>query len=52
MLIVFNTTGVCIPERHYMVDITESLRKINEQDGMMVFSNSILKRTADVPYGY
>ena len=30
MLKVFNTTGVCIPERHYMVDITERLRKIKE----------------------
>lgn len=43
MLKVFNTTGVCIPERHYMVDITERLRKIKEQEGMLVFSNSIFK---------
>lgn len=49
MLKVFNTTGVCIPERHYMVDITECLRKIKEQDGMLVFSNSILKKWL---YGY
>ena len=35
MLKAFNTTGVCIPERHYMVDITERLRKIKEQDGML-----------------
>ena len=30
MLKVFNTTGVCIPEQHYMVNITERLRKIKE----------------------
>lgn len=24
----FNTTGVCIPEEHYMVDITEKLQQI------------------------
>ena len=26
----FNTTGICIPEKHYMVDITERLEKIKE----------------------
>ena len=25
---VFNTTAVCIPEKHYMVDITERLNQI------------------------
>ena len=24
----FNTTGICVPERHYMVDLTERLREI------------------------
>lgn len=24
----FNTTGVCVPEKHYMVDITERVRRI------------------------
>lgn len=24
----FNTTGVCIPKKHYMVDINDNLRKI------------------------
>ena len=27
---IFNTTGVCIPERHYMVDVTRILRSIRE----------------------
>ena len=26
----FNTTGVCVPELHYMVDITERLKKIRQ----------------------
>ena len=26
----FNTTAVCIPEKHYMVDITDKLEKIRE----------------------
>ena len=27
---VFNTTGVCIPEKHYMVDINGRLQQIRE----------------------
>ena len=26
----FNTTGPCIPEKHYMVDLTERVREIKE----------------------
>lgn len=25
----FNVTAVCVPERHYMVDLTDRLHKIN-----------------------
>ena len=25
---VFNTTGLCVPEKHYMVDLTERLVQI------------------------
>ena len=27
---VFNTTGVCIPEKHYMVNINGRLQQIRE----------------------
>ncbi len=26
----FNTTGICIPHLHYMVDITNKLKKIED----------------------
>ncbi len=26
----FNTTGVCIPEKHYMVDLTERVKEIKK----------------------
>lgn len=26
----FNVTGTCIPERHYMVDISSKLERISE----------------------
>ncbi len=26
----FNTTAVCIPEKHYMVDISDKIRAIKE----------------------
>ena len=29
----FNTTGICVPEKHYMVDITERLEKMEEMVG-------------------
>ena len=27
---IFNTTGVCLPEKHYMVDLTSRLEKIKK----------------------
>ena len=27
---VFNTTGVCVPEKHYMVNIENRLKKIKK----------------------
>ena len=27
---VFNTTGICVPEKHYMVDLSERLREIKQ----------------------
>ena len=30
MLKVFNTTGICVPEKHYMVDLSERLREIKK----------------------
>lgn len=27
---VFNTTGICVPEEHYMVNIEERLKLIKE----------------------
>lgn len=26
----FNTTAVCVPDKHYMVDISEKIEKIKE----------------------
>lgn len=38
---VFNTTAVCIPSRHYMVDLSERVREIKELvDGGKYFTIS------------
>ncbi|MCD8370011.1 MAG: hypothetical protein LUC94_06760 [Clostridiales bacterium] len=42
----FNITGLCIPDRHYMVDVSEKINQIIEnynEDGRVKISNRIFE---------
>ena len=45
---IFNTTGVCLPEKHYMVDLTSSLEKIKKLTGLDLreFEDAIVFKVA------
>ena len=39
MLKIFNTTGICIPEKHYMVDISDRL-SLDDTVGSFCFNKN------------
>ena len=42
---VFNTTGVCVPKKHYMVNIENRLKKIKKL-GMVKVILSLIRRVS------
>jgi len=41
----FNVTGLCIPEKHFMVDISGNIEKMNNMEKKM---NAFMKPMVDI----